>query len=81
MELKQLKSLKANEWICQNGSVQKDADSDAGNLNKLPEFNTDLSTDVSQNTNCIVCLKTIKNVIKIYHVKLVKGMYTRSVLN
>ena len=32
-----------------NCSAQKDADSDAGNLNKLPEFNTDLSTDdVSQ---------------------------------
>ena len=73
--------MKANNCVCQNCNI-RDSDSDMENLNKYPEFNSESGTDdVSQNSNCIVCLKTINNVIKIYHAKLVKGMYTRSVLN
>ena len=45
--------------------------------------NTDSSTDdTSRNkNNCVMCSKKSKNVIKIYHVRLVKGMYIKSVLN
>ena len=74
LEPKQLKSLKVNEWVCQNCSVQRDPNSDIENLNKSPKFNTDSKTnDVSENSKCIVCLKTIKNCHKDISCKACKG--------
>ena len=60
LDSKQLKSLKVNDWVCQNCSIQRDVDIE--NLTKCPESNIGLNTDdVSENSNnCIVCLKTIK---------------------